>query len=261
MAFAREAPRATAETSRPGIASELGRAHSDLLGELQQSNCRLEQFAYAAAHDLQEPLRQMSAFCQLLHQQYAPALDEQAKQYLNFVVDGATRMQALVKGLLEYARVGSRGQPLALTSSEQVLQEACANLQVAISESGAQITHDCLPVVLADSTQLVQLLQNLVGNAIKYRGDRTPAVHVSATCDEDAWTFSVRDNGIGIAKEFHERVFVIFQRLHTADQYPGTGLGLALCHLIVERLGGRIWVESEPQRGSTFCFTLPRLAT
>ncbi len=225
--------------------------------EIRQSNEELERFAYVASHDLQEPLRMVSSYTQLLAKRYAGRLDEDADDFIGFAVDGANRMHRLINDLLEYSRVGTRGRELEPTDAEEVLKTVLADLQVAIEESGARITHDPLPTVMADPTQLRQLLQNLIGNALKYRGERPPQIHVGCQANGgDEWTISVRDNGIGIDPEHFDRIFQIFQRLHRRNEYSGTGIGLAVCKKIVERHGGRIWVESEPGRGSTFLFTI-----
>jgi PAS domain S-box-containing protein len=237
---------------------EAGNKLRRAMDELKRSNADLEQFAYVASHDLQEPLRMVSSFTQLLAERYRGKLDKDADEFIGFAVDGSRRMQSLIADLLAYSRVGTRAlQPLARTDSKAALAEALAGLKATIRESGATVTHGRLPKVMADRTQLAQLFQNLIGNAVKFRRKAAPRVHVSARKREDGWRFAVRDNGIGIARQYHERIFEIFQRLHTRKKYPGTGIGLAICKRIVERLGGRIWVESKPNKGSTFYFQLP----
>ena len=229
--------------------------------EMARSNKELEQFAYISAHDLQEPLRQVRTFVQMLKDRHADKLDGKAAQYFQFVYDGAGRMSDLVRGLLEYSRIGGRGEPQS-TSSQQALDAALANLQATIAQSRARLTHDDLPTVMVESTQLTQLFQNLIGNAVKFRRDgTTPTVHVGCRREGDRWLFWVKDNGIGIAPEYHEKVFLIFQRLHALDKYSGTGIGLAICKKIVEQHGGRIWIESQIDEGSTFYFTLPEAAS
>ena len=224
--------------------------------ELARSNAELEQFAYIASHDLQEPLRMVSSYTQLLARRYRGQLDSDADDFIAFAVDGAERMQPLIRDLLEYSRIGSRGNAPEPTNLEEVLDAALANLTAAIEESDAEVTRDPLPTLSVDASQLTQLFQNLIGNALKFRHE-TPRVHVSAVTEEDLVTFSVRDNGIGIQSDYVERIFAIFQRLHTRDEYAGTGIGLAVCRRIVERHDGRIWAESEPGVGTTFYFTLP----
>jgi hypothetical protein len=226
--------------------------------ELARSNTELEQFAYVASHDLQEPLRMVTSYVQLLARRYKGQIDADADDFIDFAVDGAERMRILINDLLQYSRVTTHGKPFTPTNCTTTLHQALANLEVAIKESGAVITHDELPMVLGDETQLTRLLQNLIGNAIKFRKKETrPEIHVSAERTTGEWTFSVCDNGIGIAPEYFERIFMIFQRLHSREEYTGTGIGLAVCKRIVERHGGRIWVESEPRKGSTFYFTIP----
>jgi PAS domain S-box-containing protein len=228
------------------------------MADLERSNKELEQFAYVASHDLQEPLRMVSSYTQLLAERYRDKLDQDANDFIGFAVDGANRMQQLISDLLTYSRVGTKGKPLEAVDSHAAFGRAVANLRVSIDECGAMVTNDDLPAVLADEGQLVQLFQNLVFNGIKFRREgMPPRVHVSAVMESGEWVFSVKDNGIGIPAEFQPRLFVIFQRFHKRDQYPGTGLGLAICKRIVERHGGRIWVESEEGSGSTFRLTLP----
>jgi PAS domain S-box-containing protein len=225
--------------------------------EMARSNVELERFAYVASHDLQEPLRMVSSYTQLLARRYKGKLDLRADTYIGFAVDGANRMQKLINDLLAYSRVGTRSKEFAQSDCGQVLTQALANLRVAIQESGAAVTSGPLPIVVADEVQLVQLFQNVISNAIKFRGDKRPVVHVSAKHNGDEWVFSIRDNGIGIDPEYFDRIFVVFQRLHGPADIPGTGIGLAIAKKIVERHGGRIWVESQPGEGSTFHFTLP----
>ncbi len=226
--------------------------------ELARSNADLEQFAYVASHDLQEPLRMVASYLQLLEERYSDKLDSDAHEFIGFAVDGARRMQVLIADLLAYSRIGTRGQSFQPVNCEQVLEKAMINLHIAIQESGAQITHPPLPTVWGDAMQLTQLFQNLIGNAIKFRRDRPPEICIRAEPEEDCWRFSVRDNGIGIEPQHFERIFMVFQRLHSRSAYPGTGIGLAICKKIVERHGGAIWVESEPGQGATFYFTIPK---
>ncbi|NTW01008.1 MAG: PAS domain S-box protein [Oscillochloris sp.] len=225
--------------------------------ELRRSNADLEQFAYVASHDLQEPLRAVTGMVQLLQQRYQGQIDARADQYIGLAVEAATRMQALINDLLAFSRLERCGKPFVPTAAASALDGARMNLQVAIQESGAIITHDELPVVLADPTQLMQIFQNLLSNAIKFRSEESPHIHITAERRANAWCFSVHDNGIGIAPDYFTRIFVIFQRLHSRHAYPGTGIGLALCKKIVERHGGQIWVESRLGHGATFSFTIP----
>ena len=226
--------------------------------DLDRSNKELEQFAYIASHDLQEPLRMVASYTQLLAQRYEGQLDEKARKYINYAVDGATRMQRLINDLLTYARVGSRAKPPEPTDLHAVLDEAIANLQAVIAENHAVITHDDLPTLKADASQLVQVFQNLIANAIKFKGCDIPRIHISVRDDAREWVIRVQDNGIGIDPQYKARLFVIFQRLHTREEYPGTGIGLAVCKRIVERHGGRIWFESELGKGTTFLFTVAK---
>ena len=229
-----------------------------LTTELARSNKELEQFAYVASHDLQEPLRMVSSYTQLLEQRYRGRLDSDAHEFINYAVDGARRMQRLINDLLEFSRVNTRGKALQPVNANDVLGTVRANLSAAIDDAGALVTNEELPTVMIDPTQLGQLLQNLIGNAIKFHGAGPPRVHIAACEREGEWVFAVKDNGIGIEPEYFDRIFVIFQRLHVAAEYPGTGIGLALCKRIVERHGGRIWVESKPGYGTTFFFTIPQ---
>jgi signal transduction histidine kinase len=241
--------------------TERKRAEDELrrtLAELERSNQELEQFAYVASHDLQEPLRMVASYTQLLAQRYGDRLDPDAHEFIGFAVDGAARMRRLINDLLEYSRVTTRGDAPAPVDAQAALGEALTNLRSAIQETGGVVTAEPLPRVQADATQLSQLFQNLIGNALKFRGDAPPQVHISVTPWEGAWRFAVADNGIGIDPQYFDRIFAIFQRLHPSHRYPGTGIGLALCKRIVERHGGRLWVESTPGRGSAFYFTLPR---
>jgi light-regulated signal transduction histidine kinase (bacteriophytochrome) len=224
---------------------------------LLRSNAELEQFAYVASHDLQEPLRMITGYTQLLAKRYGDRLGQDAGEYIGFMVDGAKRMRQLIQDILTYSRAGRGDRPFAATDFDQVLRQSLVTLQLAIEESGALVTHDELPTIDCDPGQMAQLMQNLLGNAIKYRDGRAPEIHVSCRRREADWLFGVKDNGIGIEPQYAERVFIIFQRLHTREEYDGTGIGLAVCKKIVERHGGKIWLESTPGQGSTFFFTLP----
>ena len=231
-----------------------------LAEELAQSNQELQQFAYVASHDLKEPLRMVTGYTQLLARRYKGKLDVDADEFIGYAVDAAARMQTLIDNLLAYSRVGRRGKKFRPADCEAVFGRALNNLGAAVEESGASVKHDPLPTVMADETQLDQLFQNLIGNAIKFCDKHAPRVEVKAEPRGSEWVFAVSDNGIGIEPRYHNRVFEMFQRLHLREEYAGTGIGLAICKKIVERHGGRIWVDSIPGEGSTFCFTLPKEA-
>ena len=241
-------------TERKRAAEELNRT----LDDLKRSNAELEQFAYVASHDLQEPLRGIAGMSQLLQQRYQGQLDSRADEYINHIVDGSQRMQTLINDLLAYSRIDRRGEAIQTTEAEVALKATLENLSLAIQEYGANITNENLPMVQADPTQLIQLFQNLIGNALKFRAERPPKVHIGVTDAGDYWQFSVQDNGIGIEPEYFDRIFQVFQRLHTRQEYRGTGIGLAICKKIIERHGGSIRVESEVGQGTTFYFTLPK---
>jgi len=226
--------------------------------ELARSNADLEVFAYVASHDLQEPLRMVSSYTQLLARRYKGQLDAEADEFIGFAVGGAARMQQLIQDLLSYSRLTTKGKTPCFTLAETACRTALENLQESIKSSKGLVTVGPLPAILADATQLTQLFQNLIGNAIKYCNERHPEIHVSAASAENQWIFSVQDNGIGIEPQYYERIFQMFQRLHTRKEYSGTGIGLAICRRIVERHGGKIWVESEYGQGSTFSFSIPR---
>ena len=239
-------------------ALEQGRAElKQANAELARSNAELQEFAYVASHDLQEPLRAVAGCVELLQRRLQGQLDAKGEELITHTVEGTFRMQTLIEDLLALSRVVTRAGPVAATDSDKVLKEALANLAVSIRESGAEVTHGVLPTLTVDSTQLLQLFQNLISNAIKFRGKEPPKVYVSTAREEGAWRFSVKDNGIGIEPQYFERIFRIFQRLHTRREYQGNGIGLAVCKKIVERHGGRIGLESEIGRGSTFYFTVP----
>ena len=225
--------------------------------ELTRSNAELEQFSYVASHDLQAPLSTIAGYAQLLEKRCHNQLDAQGNKFLRNIVNSCGRMQALIDDLLEYSRVGRSEKPFDVIDCNLVFEDACANLQLAIRQDRASVTRGDLPRVRGDSFQLLQLFQNLIGNAIKYRSSEAPMVRVSASRQGDSWVFSVQDNGIGIAEQYHPRIFQLFQRLHSEKQYSGTGIGLAICQRIVDRHGGRLWVESEPNRGATFYFSIP----
>lgn len=237
--------------------AEQARKLQQALDELKHSNAELEQFAYVASHDLQEPLRMVASYCQLLQRRYQAKLDKDANEFIAFAVEGAKRMQNLINDLLLYSRVGTKGKAFERVSLQDVFADALANLSVAVEEAQAAVTCDPLPVVQGDRVQLTQLLQNLLGNALKFRRDAPVRIHVGAERQAGGWLIAVTDNGIGIDPQYAERIFMIFQRLHTRDQYPGTGIGLSVCKKIVERHGGRIWVEPAAEQGSVFKFLLP----
>jgi PAS domain S-box-containing protein len=240
--------------SRKRAEAALQKAHE----ELTRSNSELEQFAYVASHDLQEPLRMVSSYTQLLGKRYADRLEGDAKEFMAYIVDGAARMKQLIEDLLAYSRVGTRGKEFKPVSLEKALERARTNLRAALEESGGELTHGPLPEVRGDEMQLAQLLQNLIGNALKFRGEEKPRVHVSYVEKDQEYAIAVQDNGIGIDAQYFERIFMVFQRLHDKGQYPGTGIGLAICKKVVDRHHGRIWVESAPGKGSRFVFTLPK---
>lgn len=239
---------------------ELLRARQELektVAELKRSNAELEQFAYVASHDLQEPLRMVASYTQLLAKRYKGKLDTDADEFIGYAVDGANRMQRLINDLLAYSRVTTQGHGFELVDCHDLLEEVLGNFRLAVVESRAVVTHDVELTVMADRGQLGQVFQNLIGNAIKFRGQEPSWVHISAKRKDAEWQFAIRDNGIGIDPQYADRIFVVFQRLHDREEYPGTGIGLAICKKIIERHGGRIWVESQLGKGATFYFTLP----
>ena len=225
--------------------------------DLERSNTELQQFAYVASHDLTEPLRMITSYLELLSSRAKEKLGTEEREFIGYAVDGARRMQTLIQDLLAYARVDTRGRPLEATDCEKVLGTALSNLKVAIEESRTVVEHERLPVVEGDAGQLTQVFQNLIGNAIKFRGSAPPKINVGARATDNEWLFYVKDNGIGIDPKNFPRIFVLFQRLHTRREYPGTGMGLAICKKIIERHGGRIWAESKQGEGTTFFFTIP----
>jgi light-regulated signal transduction histidine kinase (bacteriophytochrome) len=224
---------------------------------LEQSNLELKQFAYVASHDLQSPLRSISGFVQLLQLEYEGKLDEQAQDWIRRTVQSIEQMQTLIRDLLSYSRVDARSRPFTQIAFLDIVNDALTLLDSSIHDSGAQVTWGPLPEIMGDRSQLVQLIQNLIGNGLTYRGDQPPRIHLSAERSGKEWIFSVRDNGIGIEPKYHEQIFEIFRRLHDQKEYPGTGIGLAVCRRVVSRHGGKIWVKSESGHGSTFCFTIP----
>lgn len=225
--------------------------------ELARSNADLEQFAYVASHDLREPLRMIGSYVQLLERRYRDRLDEEATEYIHFAVDGAKRMQKLIDGMLAFSRVGRHGQPFQTTDLNAVLDQVCQDLQLAIADAQAVVHRGFLPHLNCDPVQMGQLLQNLIGNALKFRNSRPVEVDVGATAHGDQWLFEIKDNGIGFEPAHTGRIFTLFQRLHTQTEYPGTGLGLAICKKIVERHGGTIGAHSTPGQGACFFFTMP----
>jgi signal transduction histidine kinase len=252
----RERQKAEEEVRR--LNAELEERVRDRTAELLRANEELRQFGYGASHDLREPLRTIASYTQLLFRRYQEKFDDEGREFMSYIVDSVHRMDLLLNDLLAYSQqLNLREQTMSPVDSEAVLQGVTLSLDTAIRETGARITYDALPEVMSDFVQLGQVFQNLVGNSIKYRGTEAPQVHISAEDAEDHWIFSVRDNGLGIEPRYHEQIFGIFKRLH-GREYPGTGIGLALCKRIVERHGGRIWVESEAGQGSTFKFTLPK---
>jgi PAS domain S-box-containing protein len=257
-----EDPSGSSVTATIRDITELKRAEQRLvqtIAELKRSNDELEQFAYVTSHDLQEPLRMVAGYTQLLAKRYKGRLDSDADEFIAFAVDGAARMRRLIQDLLAYSRAGTSVEPNSEIASEEALAEALANLQGAVNDGAAIITHDPLPKVTMNHSQLVQIFQNLIGNAIKYRGAKVPRIHISAESrNGHGEVFSITDNGMGIEPEHFDRIFVIFQRLHGRNEFTGTGIGLAICKKLVERSGGRIWVDSQPGSGSSFHFNLLR---
>ena len=226
--------------------------------ELARSNAELEQFAYVASHDLQEPLRMVSSYVQILAEEYKGELDENADRFIGYAVDGANRMKGLIDGLLAFSRVGTQGEPFESTDCNLIIEQVINGLEETIEDSGASLSQERLPTVNADAIQLSQVFQNLISNALKFSGEGSPNVHISAEQRPEDWVFSVQDNGIGIAERHYERIFKMFQRLHHRSEYEGSGIGLALCHKIVQRHGGQIWVKSKVGEGATFYFSIPK---
>jgi len=225
---------------------------------LEKSNKELEEFAYIASHDLQEPLRMISSYVQLLERRYKNKLDQDANDFISYAVEGSARMKALINDLLAYSRVGTKGKEFAKTNISDILKKVLQNLQIALEENKVEISIGPMPVIMADDTQMIQLFQNLIGNAIKFKNKNPPKISIDCKEKNGNYIFSVSDNGIGIEKEYYDRIFMIFQRLHTRDKYPGTGIGLAVCKKIVERHGGSIWLESEVGKGTIFYFSIPK---
>lgn len=229
---------------------------NEILIKLERSNAELQQFAYVASHDLREPLRTITSFLQLLEKRYKDQLDQDANEFIEFAVDGAKRMDDMITDLLEYSRVSSKEREFSLVNIEKILDETLLNLKIQIDESNAVITYDPLPTVYGDKKLLVELLQNIISNAIKYRSKKTPRIHISAKKETNQWLFCVKDNGIGIDSNHINRIFTIFQRLHGIDEFEGTGIGLSIAEKIVQKHNGNIWAESQPGNGSTFYFTI-----
>jgi light-regulated signal transduction histidine kinase (bacteriophytochrome) len=230
---------------------------NDIIEDLKRSNEDLQQFAYVASHDLQEPLRAIISFSQLLEEKYQDKLDKDGTEFLYFITDGAKKMNNLIKDLLLYSRITTHAQPPTQNDLETIVKDALFNLHEAIKESGAIITYDILPTLKVDKTQFLQLFQNYISNAIKFRREEPPKIHIGAKMVNNEWVFSIKDNGIGIEAKYFDRLYNIFYRLHTKEEYPGTGIGLPICKKIVQRYGGKVWVESEVGKGSTFFFTIP----
>lgn len=229
---------------------------NEIMEDLRRSNEDLQQFAYVASHDLQEPLRAIVSFSQLLEDKYRDKIDKDGKEFIDFITDGAKKMNTLIKDLLTYSRITTHAKPSKLTDLKDIIEDAMFNLHEAIKESGAVITYDEMPVLKVDRTQFIQLFQNLISNAIKFRREEPPQIHIGAKNLNNEWIFTVKDNGIGIESKYFDKLFNIFYRLHTKEEYPGTGIGLPICKKIVQRYGGKIWVESEFGKGSTFYFTI-----
>ncbi len=229
---------------------------NDIIKDLKRSNEDLQQFAYVTSHDLQEPLRAIISFSQLLEEKYHNKLDKDGKEFIYFITDGAKRMNILIKDLLSYSRIITQAKPFEWHNLEPILKDALFNLQEAIKESGAVITYDPLPTLKVDRIQFLQLFQNFLSNAIKFRKNEPPVIHIGVNRLNNKWVFSIKDNGIGIDSKYHDRLYNIFYRLHTKEEYPGTGIGLPICKKIIQRYGGEIWVESELGKGSTFFFTI-----
>lgn len=230
---------------------------NNIIEDLRRSNEDLQQFAYVASHDLQEPLRAIISFSQLLEEKYLDMLNKDGKEFIFFITDGAKKMNILIKDLLAYSRITTHAEPPLLYDLEDIIKDALYNLQEAIKESGAVITYDKMPILKVDKTQFLQLFQNFISNAIKFRRDVPPIIHIGVVEKTNEWLFSIKDNGIGIESKYFDRLYNIFYRLHTKEEYPGTGIGLPICKKIVQRYGGKVWVESEVGKGTTFYFTIP----